>query len=185
MTAQHIHGHATLGLTWGPQTSSQPLLPILVPELCYLHALTCAMTGSAASMCSCGVIPRSPLQSHSLDRPGSSCGAWSLCVKPHQRLCERLMGRGSMLDRPLRFRRVCNSAEPDWDAEMSLFRKRTMKPNQMETVRRLEEEVDIGKVRQACIMHQPRHRECTYESRKFCFAARCYSRTMAWPSWRD
>ncbi len=29
---------------------------------------------------------------------------------------------------------------------MSLFRKRSMKPNQMQTIRRLEEEVDIGKV---------------------------------------
>ncbi|KAL3150580.1 hypothetical protein ABBQ32_000390 [Trebouxia sp. C0010 RCD-2024] len=104
------------------------------------------MTGSIATMCGCGVQLRSPLQTHSLDRHGSSCGARNRCFKPHQRLCARHMGRGSMLDRPVRHQHVCNSAEPDWDAEMSLFRKRTMKPNQMETVRRLEEEVDIGKV---------------------------------------
>ena len=34
---------------------------------------------------------------------------------------------------------------------MSMFRKRSMKPNQMQTVRRLEEEVDIGKVIDAYI----------------------------------
>ena len=40
-------------------------------------------------------------------------------------------------------------APPDWDAEMSIFRKRTLKPSQLETIRHLEEEVDIGKVRLA------------------------------------
>ena len=41
---------------------------------------------------------------------------------------------------------VTAKQEPDWDAEMSLFRKRTLSPNQMETLRRIEEEVDVGKV---------------------------------------
>lgn len=105
------------------------------------------MTGTAAAVCGCGVLVRSSLQIHSLDRHGSSYGVWNRSITLHQRVCKGLTGRESMLDRPVRYRHICNSAEPDWDAEMSLFRKRTMKPNQMETVRRLEEEVDIGKVR--------------------------------------
>jgi hypothetical protein len=37
--------------------------------------------------------------------------------------------------------------EPDWDAEMQTFRERTMRPNQLETLRKAEEQnVDIGKV---------------------------------------
>lgn len=37
--------------------------------------------------------------------------------------------------------------EPDWETEMSIFKKRTMKPSQMEALRKLEEEkVDVGRV---------------------------------------
>jgi len=36
--------------------------------------------------------------------------------------------------------------EADWEEEMSLFRKRLQKPNQLETMRKIVEEVDIGKV---------------------------------------
>jgi len=38
-------------------------------------------------------------------------------------------------------------AEPNWDDEMSLFRKRVNSPNQMETMRKIEAEVEVGKVR--------------------------------------
>ena len=102
------------------------------------------MTGSVAAVCRCEGYGRSFLQIRSLDRHRTSC-VYGRC-KPHIHVCKRLVGR-DMLHRPVRYRHVCNSSEPDWDAEMSLFRKRTMKPNQMETVRRLEEEVDTGKVR--------------------------------------
>ena len=36
--------------------------------------------------------------------------------------------------------------EPDWDAEMSIFKKRTLKPAQLETLRKLEEQVEVGRV---------------------------------------
>ena len=37
--------------------------------------------------------------------------------------------------------------EPDWETEMSIFKKRTLKPSQMEALRKLEEEkVDVGRV---------------------------------------
>ena len=44
---------------------------------------------------------------------------------------------------------ICRSGEqePNWDEEMSIFKKRTLKPNQLEALRRLEEEkVASGKV---------------------------------------
>ena len=68
-------------------------------------------------------------------------------AKTHIRKRTRRLGGESIPHHPARGRNLCRCAEPDWDAEMSLFRKRTMKPNQMQTVRRLEEQVDIGKVR--------------------------------------
>ena len=37
--------------------------------------------------------------------------------------------------------------KPDWEAEMSLFRKRLQKPNQLETLRKIEAEASVGKVR--------------------------------------
>lgn len=50
----------------------------------------------------------------------------------------------------------CNASDdkPDWDAEMSIFKKRTLKPSQLEALRKLEEDsVSSGKVRtvQSCI----------------------------------
>jgi hypothetical protein len=37
--------------------------------------------------------------------------------------------------------------EPDWETEMSIFKKRTLKPSQMEALRKLEEgKVDVGRV---------------------------------------
>ena len=39
--------------------------------------------------------------------------------------------------------------EADWEEEMSLFRKRLQKPNQLETMRKIVEEVDLGKVKLA------------------------------------
>ena len=36
---------------------------------------------------------------------------------------------------------------PDWDAERLVLRKRTLKPNQLETLRKFEEEVAVGTVR--------------------------------------
>ena len=38
------------------------------------------------------------------------------------------------------------SADPEWDKAMSVFRSRKNKPNQLELLRRLEEESEIGKV---------------------------------------
>jgi hypothetical protein len=35
---------------------------------------------------------------------------------------------------------------PDWDAEMSIFKKRTLKPSQLATLRQIEGEASIGKV---------------------------------------
>ena len=46
-------------------------------------------------------------------------------------------------------KRVVASAQteaPDWDAERAVLRKRTLKPNQLETLRKFEEEVAIGAV---------------------------------------
>lgn len=40
----------------------------------------------------------------------------------------------------------CGEEPPDWDKEMSLFRQRTMKPNQLETLRKKEAETDVGRV---------------------------------------
>lgn len=43
----------------------------------------------------------------------------------------------------------CHASEndPDWDTEMSIFKKRTLKPNQLEALRKLEEDsVSSGKV---------------------------------------
>ena len=37
-------------------------------------------------------------------------------------------------------------AEPNWDEEMTLFRKRVNSPNQLETLRKIEAEVSVGKV---------------------------------------
>ncbi|KAI8466349.1 MAG: alpha subunit of mitochondrial F1F0 ATP synthase [Monoraphidium minutum] len=36
--------------------------------------------------------------------------------------------------------------EPDWDREMSIFKERTMRPNQLATLRELEAKVSVGKV---------------------------------------
>jgi hypothetical protein len=37
--------------------------------------------------------------------------------------------------------------EPDWDKEMSIFKQRTMAPNQLATLRELESKVSLGRVR--------------------------------------
>lgn len=54
--------------------------------------------------------------------------------------------------RSLRMNRsiTCNTSDNDrdWDTEMSIFKKRTLKPNQLEALRKLEEDsVSSGKVR--------------------------------------
>lgn len=36
--------------------------------------------------------------------------------------------------------------EPDWDAEMSIFKQRMMRPNQLATLREMEAKVNVGKV---------------------------------------
>jgi len=36
--------------------------------------------------------------------------------------------------------------EPDWDKEMSIFKQRTMRSNQLATLRELESKVDLGRV---------------------------------------
>ena len=56
---------------------------------------------------------------------------------------------------PARHRHACRRmrasraarAAADWDAEMSLFRKRLSSPNQLATMRLLEAQVDVGRVR--------------------------------------
>lgn len=46
--------------------------------------------------------------------------------------------------------------EPDWDQEMSIFKKRTLRPNQLASLRKLEEEkVKSGKVRMARLISDP------------------------------
>ncbi len=45
--------------------------------------------------------------------------------------------------------------EADWEEEMSLFRKRLQKPNQLETMRKIVEEVDLGKA-STCLCPQSR-----------------------------
>ena len=75
-----------------------------------------------------------------------SRGVADHCFRTHQYVYRRQLRHGNVCNRHTRRQHTCCSAEPDWDAEMSMFRKRSMKPNQMQTVRRLEEEVDIGKV---------------------------------------
>jgi hypothetical protein len=41
--------------------------------------------------------------------------------------------------------------EPDWDKEMSIFKQRTMAPNQLATLRELESKVSLGRVRAAVV----------------------------------
>ncbi len=82
----------------------------------------------------------------SIDRKVSTTGCKDRSVPMRYHMCRRLSRAGHAINHGKGRRHICNSAEPDWDAEMSLFRKRSMKPNQMQTIRRLEEEVDIGKV---------------------------------------
>lgn len=48
--------------------------------------------------------------------------------------------------RSQKWRTRCGEEPPDWDKEMSLFRQRTMKPNQLETLRKKEAETDVGRV---------------------------------------
>lgn len=49
---------------------------------------------------------------------------------------------------------VDRDAEPDWEEEMSIFKKRSIKPNQLAVLRKIEEEkVDVGRVS----MHSPMH----------------------------
>ncbi len=115
-------------------------------------AMVCHLR-SAAFMASCygigswldmaaNVATRPP----SIDRIVSTTGCKDRSVPLRYHMCRRLSGAGHAYRHGKGRRHICNSAEPDWDAEMSLFRKRSMKPNQMQTIRRLEEEVDIGKV---------------------------------------
>jgi hypothetical protein len=65
---------------------------------------------------------------------------------------------------PLRAR--SDDEEPDWDREMSIFKERTMRPNQLATLRELESKVSVGKVRAppppraAAAAPAARHRRC-------------------------
>lgn len=43
--------------------------------------------------------------------------------------------------------RARSDEEPDWDKEMSIFKQRTMRPNQLATLRELESKVSLGRVR--------------------------------------
>ncbi len=117
---------------------------------CVCNGLLYAQAAFMASCCGIGswldmaanVATRPP----SIDRIVSTTGCKDRSVPLRYHMCTRLSRAGRSYKHGKGRRQVCNSAEPDWDAEMSLFRKRSMKPNQMQTIRRLEEEVDIGKV---------------------------------------
>lgn len=40
-----------------------------------------------------------------------------------------------------------SEAEPDWEAELAIFKQRTLKPSQLEVQRKIaEEKVDVGRV---------------------------------------
>jgi hypothetical protein len=43
--------------------------------------------------------------------------------------------------------RIKSDDEAGWDTEMSIFTQRTMRPNQLETLRELEAKVNVGKAR--------------------------------------
>jgi hypothetical protein len=60
-------------------------------------------------------------------------------VKYHRRKITNVSRRHGFIE-------VRTHAEPNWDDEMSLFRKRVNTPNQMETMRKIEAEVEVGKV---------------------------------------
>ena len=71
----------------------------------------------------------------------------------HHASCVHKPGQGGPVARQRSSRRgrgfsAARSAleEADWEQEMSLFRKRLQKPNQLETLRKIVEEVDTGKV---------------------------------------
>jgi hypothetical protein len=53
-------------------------------------------------------------------------------------------------DRRTSARASTSDEEPDWDKEMSIFTQRTMRPNQLATLRELESKVEVGKVGAAC-----------------------------------
>lgn len=76
-------------------------------------------------------------------RAGSAQGALKHSIAGQQP-CTR--GLNSRRRNTLSPHALGDPAPPDWDAEMSIFRKRTLKPSQLETIRHLEEEVDTGKV---------------------------------------
>ena len=92
------------------------------------------------------MVPNVATRPPSIDRVVSTTGFKDRSVPLRYHMCRRPSRAGRAYKHGKKRRHICNSAEPDWDAEMSLFRKRSMKPNQMQTIRRLEEEVDIGKV---------------------------------------
>lgn len=48
--------------------------------------------------------------------------------------------------------------EPDWEKEMSIFKQRTMRPNQLATLRELESKVNLGRV-SSCLAFAPKHQE--------------------------
>lgn len=57
-------------------------------------------------------------------------------------------GTSAMHQRLDSIRCYSHENEPDWDQEMSIFKKRTLRPNQLASLRKLEEEkVTSGKVR--------------------------------------
>lgn len=85
------------------------------------------------------------------------CGKMSMpaaSFTPHARLaqfrswyCGCLHGPSFVARSRRRAAAVRASSAPDWDAEIETFRQRSLAPNQLETLRRAEEEdVDIGQV---------------------------------------
>ena len=84
-------------------------------------------------------VPRHRQQHGQQDQP--ACFLQSHSQLPQSRI------RGNHAGRRLPLTRAALE-EADWEEEMSLFRKRLQKPNQLETLRKIVEEVDIGKVRQ-------------------------------------
>ena len=69
-------------------------------------------------------------------------GGGRMLIAQHSRRCKD--GRAS---KGRKIRSTTSALEEaDWEEEMSLFRKRLQKPNQLETMRKIVEEVDLGKV---------------------------------------
>lgn len=87
----------------------------------------------SATRISAGIkVPQRPA---SIMKTSSSSTSTKSGLHPRGRPSSRVIARAS------------DSEEPDWEQEMSIFKQRTMRPNQLATLRELESKVSVGKVR--------------------------------------